>query len=204
MDGMNSRSESSLRQECGDALEDESVPGLMEWMEMERWRADWQPVPDPYVGTEQLEAIFQRVVRHGYAAYVRGARVMPDLFASDSSLASMWQAGYANARMDAELISPPVDPRVQTSSIKSYAGGRGCVTEVGRKVLHGRFAKDIIEEDTMTTFVLHFSAYGNFGRNRHYVFDVRARNLEAAIRSVEKVYPSYFYRGCSDSYLAWE
>jgi hypothetical protein len=31
---------------------------------------------------------------------------MPELFARDSSLASMWQAGYANARIDGEVLFP--------------------------------------------------------------------------------------------------
>ncbi|MTW02753.1 hypothetical protein [Pseudoduganella ginsengisoli] len=38
----------------------------------------------------------------------------------------------------------------------------------------------------MTEFHLCFSKYGNWGRNYHYTMVVRARNLEAAIRSVEK------------------
>ena len=82
--------------------EDESAPGLTEWVEMERWRASWRPHPDPMIGTGELKDLFQRVMRRGYAAYLAGERVMPVLFACDSALASMWQAGFANARLDAD------------------------------------------------------------------------------------------------------
>jgi hypothetical protein len=106
MDGMRDPGASWRERLSGDMPDADAVPGLAEWLDMEDWRAGWQPLPDPYAGIEQLAAIFQRVMRHGYAAYLRGERVMPDLFPSDGWFATMWQAGYANARMNAELEFP--------------------------------------------------------------------------------------------------
>lgn len=55
-------------------------------------------------------------------------------------------------------------------------------------------------ETAMTEFHLCFSKYGNWGRNYHYTMVVRARNLEAAIRSVERKNPNFYYRGCAACY----
>ncbi|KQW93177.1 hypothetical protein ASC94_10895 [Massilia sp. Root418] len=88
---------------CGGAPEDEAVPGQAEWVALEQWRASWRPEVDLLGGTEELRALFRRAMRHGYAAYVAGARAMPTLFALDSSLAAMWQQGFADARRDAAI-----------------------------------------------------------------------------------------------------
>ncbi|KQV81030.1 hypothetical protein ASD15_14210 [Massilia sp. Root351] len=88
---------------CGGAPEDEAVPGQAEWVALEQWRASWRPEVDLLGGSEELGALFRRAMRQGYAAYVAGARVMPALFSLDSSLAAMWQQGFADARVDAAI-----------------------------------------------------------------------------------------------------
>lgn len=100
---VNSRSTRRAYLLSDDALDVECIPGLAEWIALEHWRANWRPEPDPVGGTDELCALFQRVMRRGYAAYLAGAKVMPELFALDSSLASMWQEGFASARMDAAI-----------------------------------------------------------------------------------------------------
>lgn len=110
MDGIREQSTSWQQRLSGDSLDAEPVPGLAEWLDMEDWRAGWLPLPDPYVGIEQLQAIYQRVMRHGYAAYLRGERAMPDFFSCNRSFAAMWQEGYASARMDTELMAFPGSP----------------------------------------------------------------------------------------------
>ena len=92
-----------LRVLQADAQEGESVPGLAEWVALEQWRATWRPDADPVGGMEELGALFRRAMRQGYAAYWVGTRVMPELFALDSSLASMWQQGFACAQTDAAI-----------------------------------------------------------------------------------------------------
>lgn len=84
-------------------LETDSVSGLGEWLALQAWRASWRPEPDPAASVEALGLVFRRAMRAGYAAYLAGAKVMPELFALDESLARMWQEGFASARMDAEL-----------------------------------------------------------------------------------------------------
>ena len=79
----------------GGEPEGEAVPGQAEWVALEQWRATWRPEVDPVGGTEELGALFRRAMRQGYAAYLVGARAMPALFALDSSLAAMWQQGFA-------------------------------------------------------------------------------------------------------------
>ncbi|MES2260582.1 MAG: hypothetical protein V4724_18835 [Pseudomonadota bacterium] len=86
-----------------DVLEADSVIGLAEWMALQAWRANWRPEPDPARSVEALGAVFRRVLRIGYAAYLSGAKVMPTLFALDSTMAQMWQEGFALARVDARL-----------------------------------------------------------------------------------------------------
>jgi hypothetical protein len=83
--------------------EADSVAGLDEWLALQAWRANWRPEPDPAASVEALSLVYRRVMRAGYTAYLADAKVMPELFALDRSLARMWQEGFAGARMDAEL-----------------------------------------------------------------------------------------------------
>lgn len=115
MDRMRDQNAAWRQRLSSDSLDGDVVPGLAEWLDMEDWRARWQPLPDPHAEIEQLQAIFRRVMRHGYAAYLRGERVMPDRFSRNEQFATMWQEGFASARMDAELMAlrcfaSPADP----------------------------------------------------------------------------------------------
>lgn len=105
MDGIPEQSTSWRQRLSEDSLD--AVPGLAEWLDIEDWRTRWQPLPDTHAEIEHLQAIFRRVMRHGYAAYLRGERAMPDRFSSDELFATMWHAGYANAQMDAQLMAVP-------------------------------------------------------------------------------------------------
>ena len=78
----------------------ESVPGLPEWLALERWRVSWRPTDDPLTNSPELTTLFQHVQARGYAAYGQGVREMPELFACYSLFAIMWQIGYDNARLD--------------------------------------------------------------------------------------------------------
>lgn len=83
--------------------EADSVSGLDEWLALQAWRANWRPEPDPARNVEELAVVLRRAMRAGYAAFWTGAKAMPELFALDSTLACMWQEGYASAGREASL-----------------------------------------------------------------------------------------------------
>jgi hypothetical protein len=80
--------------------EGDAVPGLVECLALQAWRANWRPEPDPAQSVEVLSVVLRRTWEAGYAAYRAGTKVMPDLFALERTLAEMWQQGYANAKAD--------------------------------------------------------------------------------------------------------